>query len=278
MTDRRPISEEHIAANRVLWNAWTKVHERSKFYDLEGFTRGGVRLREYEIEEIGPVVGKTLLHLQCHFGIDSLSWARLGAQVTGADFSSEAVALARSLAAELGLDARFVESDVYDLRNRLEGEFDVVYTSRGVLGWLPDIRGWAEVAAHFVRPGGIFYVTEVHPVWEAFEYDGVEPGKMWLRYPYWETGEPFAIKVVGSYADRSADVGDLTEYGWNHSLGEIVTALIDAGLRIEFLHEFPFLEWPADALVEGDDGRFRLPGELDGKLPLLYSLKASKPT
>src|SRR5439155_1615686 len=153
------------------------------------------------------------------------------------------VAIARSLAAQLGLDARFVESDLYDLRNRLEGEFDVVYTSRGVLGWLPDIRGWAEVAAHFVRPGGIFYVTEVHPVWEAFEYDGVEPGRMWLRYPYWESGEPFAMKVVGSYADRSADVGDLTEYGWNHSLGEIVTSLIDAGLRIEFLHEFPFLEW-----------------------------------
>jgi SAM-dependent methyltransferase len=275
MTDRR--TDDYIAANRDLWNVWTGVHERSDFYDLEGFRRGGVRLRDYEMDEIGPVEGLSLLHLQCHFGLDSLSWARLGAQVTGADFSSEAVALARALAAELGIQARFVESDIYDLPNGLEGEFDIVYTSRGVLGWLPDIRGWAEVAAHFVRPGGVFYVTEVHPVWQAFEYDGVEPGKMWLRFPYWEHSEPLSLKVVGSYADRSADVGDLTEYGWNHSLGEIVTSLIGAGLRIEFLHEFPFLEWPADALVEGHDGRFRLPGELDGRLPLFFSLKASKP-
>jgi SAM-dependent methyltransferase len=271
------VTSHYLAANRTLWDAWTRLHERSEFYDLAGFKRGGVRLHEYEIDEVGPVEGRDLLHLQCHFGIDTLSWARLGARVTGADFSAEAVTLARALGIELGLDAQFVESDIYELPARLEGDFDVVYTAGGVLGWLPDIRGWADVAAHFVRPGGIFYIAEVHPVFQAFDYDGVAPGELNLRYPYWEHAEPISLKVQGSYADRTADVGDLTEYGWNHSLGEIVTALAEAGLRIEFLHEFPFLDWPADALVKSGDGRFRLPGELDGRLPLLFSLRASKP-
>ena len=150
-----PRADDPIRANNALWDEWTVIHERSEFYDLEGFKRGGVRLRPYEIEEIGPVEGKDLLHLQCHFGIDTLSWARLGARVTGADFSEAALTLARSTAADIGIaDARFVQSDVYDLPAALEGDFDIVYTSRGVLGWLPDIRRWAEVVAHFVRPGG----------------------------------------------------------------------------------------------------------------------------
>ena len=130
-----------------------------------GFRAGGVRLRDDEIAAVGDVTGRSLLHLQCHFGIDTLSWARLGARVTGADFSPAAIRLARELADDLGFpDARFVESNLYDLPANLEGTFDVVYTSRGVLGWLPDIRGWARVVAHFVAPGGTFFITEIHPV------------------------------------------------------------------------------------------------------------------
>jgi 2-polyprenyl-3-methyl-5-hydroxy-6-metoxy-1,4-benzoquinol methylase len=173
-----------LGGNRALWDEWTAIHERSEFYDLDEFRRGGIRLREYEIAEIGPVDGKDLLHLQCHFGIDSLSWARLGARVTGADFSPRAIALARSLANELHLEARFVESNLYDLPANLDGDFDVVYTSRGVLGWLPDIHDWARVVAHFVRPGGLFYITEIHPVANAFENEGVQPGELRLAYPY----------------------------------------------------------------------------------------------
>jgi 2-polyprenyl-3-methyl-5-hydroxy-6-metoxy-1,4-benzoquinol methylase len=128
-------------ANRSLWEVWTRIHAAGEFYDLEGFKAGGVRIRPYEIEMVGDVAGKSLLHLQCHFGIDTLSWARLGARVTGADIAPSAIELARSLAIELGFpEARFVESNLYDLPSALEGEFDVVYTSRGVLGWLPDIR------------------------------------------------------------------------------------------------------------------------------------------
>jgi 2-polyprenyl-3-methyl-5-hydroxy-6-metoxy-1,4-benzoquinol methylase len=132
------VGEEQLSSNRALWNEWTAIHERSAFYDLEGFKRGGVRLRPQEIEEVGDVAGCDLLHLQCHFGIDTLSWARLGATVTGADFSEEAIALARRIATDVGLSATFVCSSLYHLPANLSGAFDVVYTSRGVLGWLPD--------------------------------------------------------------------------------------------------------------------------------------------
>ena len=228
--------DEPLRRNRELWDAWTKIHVGSEFYDVASFRSGerAIRVRDYEREEIGSVEGKSLLHLQCHFGLDTLSWARLGAAVTGADFSDEAINAARALAAEVGIAARFVRSDIHELPNVLEDEFDIVYTSSGVLGWLPDIAGWARVAAHFVRPGGFLYVTEIHPVAEAFESDGVAPGELRLEYPYWSHAEPLRFEVQGSYADRDAPTEGLVEFGWDHSMGEIVTAVIDAGLRLDF--------------------------------------------
>jgi SAM-dependent methyltransferase len=269
--------DQAIRANNELWDEWTRIHQTSTFYDLEGFKRGGNRLRAYELDEIGPVDGLELLHLQCHFGLDTLSWARLGARVTGADFSGAAVKLARSVAAEIGFGgARFVQSDIYDLPNVLDGQFDLVYTSRGVLGWLPDIRRWAKVAAHFVRPGGRFYITEIHPVAQVFDDDGTKPGELRLRYPYWEHSEPLAFPTEGSYADRTATIATPIEYGWDHGLGEIVSALIDAGLRIEALREYPFVDWPVDFLAEQPDGTWRLPAGTPGELPLFFSILASK--
>ena len=269
--------DEYTAANRALWDELTAIHETSKFYDVESFKRGGIRLSAYEREEVGPVDGRDLLHLQCHFGLDTLSWARLGARVTGADFSAAAIGLARRLADELGIDATFVHSELTELPDRLEGDFDVVYTSRGVLGWLPDIARWAEVAAHFVRPGGIFYVTEIHPVAQVFDDADVRPGELRLRYPYFSRDEPLAVQVQGSYADRSAEVSAPVEYGWPHGLGEIVTAVAAAGLTIDFVHEFPFVEWEVPFLEPRDDGTWRLPAEQAGELPLFFSLKARKP-
>ena len=270
-------NEDAVRANNALWDEWTKVHEASAFYDLAGFRRGGIRLSPEELEEIGPVDGLDVLHLQCHFGIDTLSFARLGARVTGADFSQAAVDLATLIAAEIGHpEARFVRSDLYDLPGSLEGEFDLVYTSRGVLGWIPDIRRWAEVVAHFVRPGGRFYITEIHPVAQVFENEGVAPGELRLAYPYWEHREPLAFPVVGSYADPEAAVSTPTEYGWDHGLGEIVTALIDAGLRIRSLREYPFVAWKLDFLVESPEGGWRLPPGSGGELPLSFSILASK--
>ena len=280
MTDETRDNAASFTANEELWNAWTAVHAAGDFYDLEGFKAGGVRIRQYETELLGDVTGKSLLHLQCHFGIDTLSFARLGARVTGADLSPDAIELARMLADELGFpDARFVRSNLYDLPKALEGTFDIVYTSRGVLGWLPDIRAWARVVAHFLAPGGTFFITEAHPVMNVFENEGVAPGELRLTYPYWEHGEPLTFAVKGSYADPDADVGDLTEHSWDHGLGEIVTALIDAGLRVDKLIEYPFLEWKVDFLVEGEPGseRWVLPPGTPGELPFMFTLLASKP-
>lgn len=275
MTDA---NERAIRDNNRLWDEWTRIHETSSFYDLEGFRRGGIRLAPEEVEELGDVAGRDLLHLQCHFGIDTLSWARLGARVTGADFSQQAVDLARSLADELGFpEARFVRSDLYDLPDVLDADFDVVYTSRGVLGWLPHIGRWARVVAHFLRPGGTFYIAEIHPVAQAFADESVAPGELRLAYPYWEHPEPLTFPVHGSYADPTATVAATAEHGWDHGLGEIVTALIEAGLRIESLREYPWVEWALPFLVEGPDGRFRLPEGTKGELPLFFSIRATKP-
>jgi SAM-dependent methyltransferase len=271
--------DEALRENQRLWDAWTKIHVDSAFYDVASFRDGRrpIRLSDYERDEVGDVRGRTLLHLQCHFGLDTLSWARLGATVTGVDFSDEAIAAARALATDVGLDASFVRSNIYDAPTALSGEFDIVYTSKGVLGWLPDIRGWARVAAHFVKLGGTFYITEIHPVAHVFADDGVGPGDLRLAYPYWSHALPIRLDVQGSYADRSAPTDGLTENGWDHSLGEIVTALIDAGLRIEFLHEFDFCAWQLPWLVQGEDGRWRLPPDAGGQLPLFFSLRARKP-
>ncbi len=269
---------DYVASNRDLWNEWVDINARSKFYGLEEFRKGGSRIRPYELEEVGPVGGKTLLHLQCHFGMDTLSWAREGAVVTGADFSERGIEVARSLAAELGLESTFVHSDLYELPNVLEGQFDVVYTSRGVLYWLPDLARWGRVAAHFVKPGGIFYVTEAHPVFMVLDDELKEP-HLRLRYPYWTREEPLEFENIGSYADPTQPVTVPTEYGWTHSLGEMVTALAEAGLRIEFLHEFDFVEWPMPPFTEqSPDGLWRLPpGKYgDGELPLFFSLRARK--
>jgi SAM-dependent methyltransferase len=271
--------DEALRSNRELWDAWTRIHVESAFYDVASFRTGErpIRIADYEREEVGSVEGRTLLHLQCHFGLDTLSWARLGATVTGIDFSDEAIAAARGLAEELAIPATFIRSDLDRLPEVLDEQFDIVYTSGGVLEWLPDIASWGRVAAQFVRPGGFLYVTEIHPVAQVFEDEGVEPGELRLAYPYWSHPEPLRFDVKGSYADPDASTDGLVVYGWDHSLGEILTSLADAGLRLEFLHEFDFVRWPVEFLVEGDDGRWRLPEGSKGSLPLFFSLKATKP-
>jgi len=263
---------EYLRANRALWDEWTTIHERSADYNLAGFKAEGSRIRPYEIEEIGDVTGRDLLHLQCHFGIDTLSWARLGARVTGVDFSEVGIELARELAAELGLDARFILSNILDLPTVLADQFDIVYTSRGVLAWLPDLTTWANVIAGFLRPGGTFYITEEHPFMHVFSDDAeLRVGNNYFRGP-----EPNAWTVIGSYADPSAHVNQSVAYSWGHTMGEIVTVLAAAGLHLQFLHEFPFAEWAYPFLVAQDDGTWRLPDNQEAKVPLFFSLRAVK--
>jgi SAM-dependent methyltransferase len=277
MSDRA----REIADNRKLWDAWTPIHTSGSFYDAQRFRDdpNDVRIEPWERAEVGAISGKTLLHVQCHFGLDTLSWARLGAaQVTGVDFSEPAIAFARELAQETGLAerSRFVVSDVYDLPGPLAGEtFDVVYTGRGAIGWLPDLEPWAEAIAGFVRPGGIFYIHEAHPALWALD-DEQPPGEVRLAYDYWG-GETLTFPVQGSYADETADVDAEVEHGWNHSLGEIVTLLADNGLRIELLDEKRVLDWPA-AFLEEREGHWTWPAAAGGNLPLMYSLRARKPS
>lgn len=270
MSDATPFD-----VNRARWDELVDIHARSEFYDLAGFKSGKCSLRPLEVAELGDVSGKSLLHLQCHFGMDTLSWARRGARVTGVDFSERAVERARDLAREVGHDARFVCANVYDLPEVLAETFDIVFTSYGVLCLLPDLPRWGRVAAHFVRPGGIFYLAEIHPV--AFTLDdragSTEPRAV---YPYFHAPEPYRWETVGSYADRNARVRNTVNYQWTHSLADVVNALLAAGLRLEFLHEFPYCSAPLTPyLTRSADGWYRLPGGAD-VLPLLFSLKAVK--
>lgn len=273
--------ERELADNRRLWDAWTAIHTTGPFYDVQRFRDhpDDVRIEPWEQAEVGEVAGKTLLHVQCHFGLDTLSWARLGAaHVTGVDFSEPAVAFANELAAETGLAgrSRFVVSDVYDLPGPLQGEtFDVVYTGRGALGWLPNLRPWAEALAGFVAPGGIFYLHEGHPVLWAIEEEETAPNPVTLAYDYWG-GETITFPVEGSYADPTAEVDAELEHGWNHSLGEVVTLLAEQGLRIELLDEKRVLDWPAPFLRDLGDGHWGWPADQAGNLPLMYSLRARK--
>jgi SAM-dependent methyltransferase len=262
--------DEFLENNRSLWNGWTRLHERSRFYDIEGFKAGKSSLMPVELEEVGDVAGKSLLHLQCHFGMDTLSWARLSAQVTGVDFSDEAIKLARTLAAESDIPAEFVCSNIYDLPHALEGQFDIVYTSYGVLSWLPRLDRWAEVVAHFLKPGGFFYIVEYHPFISMLGDDGLT-----FEYPYFHTPIPIKLHSTGSYAAPNAPGFSHTEYNWSHSLADVVNAVIRANLRLEFLHEFPYRAAYDFTPEKFEPGITRLEG-WQVEPPHMFSLRAMK--
>ena len=243
-------------------------------YDVPGFKAGKEQLQPIELRELGDVRGKSLLHLQCHFGLDTLSWARHGAHVTGIDFSDQAIAQAWSLAEELHIPGRFICCNLYDAPGRLDEQFDIVFTSYGVLFWLPDLRRWAEIVAHFLKPGGVFYIVELHPFANIFEIDDVTD--LQPAYPYFSGPEPQRFETHGSYADPTADV-HLEEYGWDHPLSEVINALLSAGLHLEWVHEHPVSTYQRfPFMVRSDNGEWRLPGKLDGMLPLLFSIRATK--
>ncbi|MDQ2714102.1 MAG: class I SAM-dependent methyltransferase [Chloroflexota bacterium] len=268
--------DDYMKSNQVHWDELVGVHARSEDYDLEGFKSGKRRLHSIERAELADVAGKSLLHLQCHFGLDTLSWASLGAKVTGIDFSSEAIELARSLSKELGIAAEFVCSNIYDLPSALAGEFDIVFTSYGAICWLPDLRPWGEIIARFLKPGGTFYMVEGHPFMWVFDDHSPD---LSVRYPYSSApSEAIKDETQGSYADESAILTHPTSYGWNHSMGDILNVLTTPGLHIEFLHEFNFSAWKCfPDMEEIEGGYFRLKDPEKARIvPLLFSLKATK--
>lgn len=260
-----------FAANRASWDSRTPFHVRSAMYDVAGFLGGKLSLSETEVALVGDVRGENLLHLQCHFGLDTLSWARLGATVTGLDFSEPAIAEARRLAAEARIDARFVCANVYETTTALASEsFDVVFTSLGAIGWLPDLAEWGRIVAACLRPGGRFHMLEFHPVVgmldERFEQ---------LAYPY-DSNEPIVFDGTGTYADRQAPLRSRT-FEWNHGLGRVASALQSAGLSLERLVEHDYAPCaPFPHMEQIAPGRYQFT-RFGNKLPLTYEISARKP-
>jgi SAM-dependent methyltransferase len=280
----------YLEANRAWWDAVVPIHEASRGYDREGFLRGEKPLCPVELEELGPLVeGRSLLHLQCHFGMDTLNWARLGARVTGLDFAPRAIEAARRLSEESGIPGRFVESDVYEAPAALEGErFEIVYTGIGALTWLADIPGGARVVADCLEDRGRLYVYEMHPVLASLDYEAPDQDLV-VRYPYFAQPEPVPNDDEVTYVDGPR-LEITRNYNWNYGLGQLVSALIEAGLRIDFVHEhrevpsqaLPWME-PAGDERAGADGRYqsgrmwRLPEPQRELVPLMYSLLATRP-
>ncbi len=261
--------KEYFDNNRNLWDTKVDFHKDSEMYDVPGFLKGKNSLNDIELEAIGDVNGKSLLHLQCHFGQDSMSWARMGAQVTGVDLSPKSLALARDLNSQLGLDVQFIESNVLELIEKHEGQYDIVFTSYGTFGWLPDLVQWAKVIHHFLKPGGIFYIADFHPVLYMYDF----PTKQ-LLFNYFNTGEPYEEISEGTYADRDAPIRH-KEYFWCHSLSEVMGPLLQQGLNLLEFKEFDYSPYDCfENMKEVEKGKYVFDAGI--RLPHIFSLKMQK--
>lgn len=262
-------TDRYLELNKALWNAKTPHHIASDFYQQDEFLQGKSSLNAPELELLGDIGDTDVLHLQCHFGQDTLSLARMGARVTGADLSDKAIDAARELAGTLKLDACFICSDLYSMPGVLDVRFDTVFTSYGVLGWLPDMKRWAQVVSHFLRPGGRLVLVEFHPAVWMFDNDFTR-----VAYSYFNR-EAIVEEEEGTYADREAPLS-MTAVSWNHSLSEVIQSLLDAGLRLDLFREYDYS--PYDCFrntVETRPGKFHIKG-MEEKLPMLYALQATK--
>ncbi|HXQ90669.1 MAG TPA: class I SAM-dependent methyltransferase [Acidimicrobiales bacterium] len=266
--------DEAVAQNRASWDERVPIHVASEFYDVEGWLREGRGPRPEESAALGDVSGLDLVHLQCHFGLDTLAWARVGARVTGLDFSGPAIDQARALARRAGLQDRatFVCADVYDAVEALEhATYDVVYVSLGALSWLPSVDRWAHVVASLLRPGGRLFLHDVHPLSNALSHDGLV-----VEHTYFEEEDPVVDDSDVTYTDGTYSLSVQRTYSWNHSLGEIVSAVVGRGLVLERLEEH---DWTSFArftwLVRDADQHFSLPATKP-RVPLSFSLRARR--
>lgn len=267
--------DEFFEANRANWDDRAVAHWAEDAYDPESFARDSRKITDVvqtDRARVGDVTGKSLVHLQCHIGTDTLSWARLGARVTGVDFSEESIAAARRLAEMAGLDARFVLSNVYQAHEVLTEQFEIVYTSVGAINWLPDIRRWADVVDRLLAPGGVFYIRDGHPMLMTLDWD---LPALTAVLPYFETDEPAQWDSDETYLG-SGKIANTRCYDWNHALSETMTALLDVGLVIEAFEEYRFCEWQAHvSMVDIGNGRWAF---LNPDLcPTMFSIRARKP-
>ena len=259
--------------NQRLWDELAPIHVNA-YPEVSLLKEGQEILDEIELREVGPVEGRTLLHLQCHIGTDSLAWARHGAVVTGVDFSEASIVQARRLSKELGLSARFIHSNVYDFRTLHSESYDIVYTSKGVLCWLRDLPTWGHIIADSLNPGGLFYVMEAHPIVCAMEE---ENGVLIPAYPYFHRENPLEWAGEGDYADPDY-VSKTSSLEWQWSVSDILHALLDAGLQIELVREYGRLFFKMFPGMSTEDGRwYRMPAH-EEKMPLLLTVRARKPS
>lgn len=255
--------------NKETWNKKTAVHFESEFYDKHAFAKAKNSLNSYEIKALGDVSGKSMLHLQCHFGQDTLSWVNKGACVTGVDISDEAIKRAKQLSEDLDLPAQFVCCNVLDTSKYIEEKYDIIFTSYGTIGWLPDLKPWAQMISDRLKPAGTFYIVEFHPIAWMYDYT-VEPPVMKYHYA---REEAIYEEYEGTYGDENSKMLS-KEYGWNHSLSEVIQSLLKAGLQIKLLAEHdgsPYDVFPN--LEKADDGLFYLK---DGLYPLIFEVLATK--
>jgi len=264
------IPTEYLNKNKESWNQRTDFHLKSEFYNQDEFMKGRTSLNEIELSLLGDIKGKSILHLQCHFGQDSLSFARMGARVTGVDLSDNAIANAQRLNTELGLDANFICCNIYDLQEHLKGQFDIVYVSYGAIVWLPDLEKWASIISRYLKPGGQFVFVEFHPVVMLFDNDFSK-----IAYRYFNSG-PVIETETGTYADRGAAMSK-ENVTWNHSLSEVINSLIESGLQIKGLDEHDYSPYNCFGHTEKiADRKYRIK-QLGDKIPMVYSVVAVKP-
>jgi len=253
---------EYFEMNRVGWDQRAKAHMQSQFYDVDGFLAGNTSLREIELAELPNVRGRKLLHLQCHFGLDTLSWARRGAICTGVDISPVAIQQARELSERAKLNAEFVCSDVYGFKRENAELYDIVFTSYGTICWLPDLDRWAEVVASNLAINGTFYIVDFHPIYNFL-----------AGYSYFTSAMP-DVEEEGTYTDDGADVVAKLAT-WGHPLSSVVSALIRAGIQVERLREFSFSPYKLEGMVERESGRYYL-NHKGHDTPIVYSFTGRK--
>ncbi|QBO58680.1 class I SAM-dependent methyltransferase [Chryseobacterium salivictor] len=261
--------ENYLDINRKLWNAKVETHLKSDFYFVDEFLKGRTSLNSIELDLLGDVKDKNILHLQCHFGQDSISLSRLGAKVTGIDLSDKSIEAAKKLAQQCETDTQFLVSDVYDLPNVLHQKFDILYATYGTIGWLPDLQKWAEVIAHFLKPGGQLIFVEFHPVVWMYDDDFT-----FVKHSYFNN-EQIIETNQGTYADPRADLMN-EEVSWNHSLSEVFTNLSGEDLLLQNFQEYNWSPYPCFRHIEEvEKGKYQIP-QFGNRVPLVYSLVAEK--
>ncbi|MFC4721684.1 class I SAM-dependent methyltransferase [Geojedonia litorea] len=262
-------AHNYIEINRQSWNNKTDTHLKSEFYDLENFKKGKSSLNPIELELLGDLKGKSILHLQCHFGQDTISLSRYGAEVTGVDLSDKAIKSAKQIAKDTNSNASFICCDIYDLSHYLDKQFDIVFTSYGTIGWLPDLDKWAKIIAKFLKPKGRFIFVEFHPVVWMFDKNFEK-----IEYSYFNTGA-IVESESGTYADKNADITQ-ESVTWNHDLSEVINSLIKNGLEINSFNEYDYSPYDCfNKTIEFEPKKYRI-AHLESKLPMVYALVATK--